>query len=94
MIAKVVFRKRYYVKEGIEQGLLKQNLVPIQLLKQIKQRFDLFSYQHYTDYVTKRLLNEIKEENQEKKVKMKINLTLHLLGVIRIFGINIKRVSL
>ena len=67
MIAKVVFRKRYYVKEGIEQGLLKQNLVPIQLLKQIKQRFDLFSYQHYTDYVTKRLLNEIKEENQVKK---------------------------
>lgn len=66
MIARVVFRKRHYVKEGIEQGLLKHNLVPIQILKQIKQRFDVFSYQHYTDYVTKRLLNEIKEENQVK----------------------------
>ena len=67
MIAKVVFRKRYYVKEGIEEGLLKHNLVPIQIFKQIKQRFSAFSYQHYTDYVTKRLLNEIKEENQVKK---------------------------
>ena len=66
MVARVVFRKRDYVKEGIEQGLLKHNLVPVQILKQIKQSFDVFSYQHYTDYVTKSLLNEIKEENQVK----------------------------
>ena len=64
MIAIVVFHKEYYVKEGIEQGLLKYNLVPIHKLKQIKQRFDVFSYQHYTDYVTKRLLNKIKEVNK------------------------------
>ena len=69
MIARVVFHKMYYVKEGIEQGLLKHNLVPIHILKQIKQRFDVFSYQHYTDYVTKWLLNEIKEENQVKTEK-------------------------
>ena len=55
MIERVVFRKRYYVLEGIEQGLLKHYLVPVQILKQIKQSFDVFSYQHYTDYVTKRL---------------------------------------
>ena len=66
MIARVVFRKRYCIKEGIEQGLLKHNLVPIQILKQIKQMFDVFSYQHYTQNITKRLLNEIKEENQVK----------------------------
>ena len=62
MIARVVFCKRYYGKEGLS----KHNLVPIQILKQIKQKFNVFSYQHYTEYVTKRLLNEIKEENQVK----------------------------
>jgi hypothetical protein len=66
LIARVVFHKRHYVKEGIEQGLLKHNLVPVQILKQIKQSFVVFSYQNYTDYVTKRLLNEITEENQAK----------------------------
>ena len=66
MIARVVVRKRYYVEESIELGLLKNNLVPIHILKQIKQMFNVFSYQHYTDYVTKRLLNKIKGENQVK----------------------------
>ena len=66
MIARVVFRKRYYVEEGIEEGFLKHSLVPIQILKQIKHRSDVFSCQHYTDYVTTKLSNEINEENQVK----------------------------
>ena len=34
----VVFRKTYTVVEGIEQGLLRQNLALIKVLKQIKRR--------------------------------------------------------
>ena len=39
LLVRVVFRKTYTVEEGIEQGLLRQNLALIKILKQIKRRF-------------------------------------------------------
>lgn len=39
LIFRAVFRKTYNVKDGIEQGLLKQNLAFMNVLEHVKQKF-------------------------------------------------------
>ena len=95
MIARVVFRKRYYVKESIEQGLLKHDLVPSYTdIETNKTKVWCVFVSTLYLLCHEKAIERNKRGKSSQNLKMKIHITLHPLGVIRIVGISIKRVSL